>query len=93
MQQLSIDFFWPLTEQVPLDLDYSDCEKPQLSTPIVIGDGTGFTLINSNNVDSITVCTSNLTIDADTTVMKMKNKPNIIRRGLYNALGLKWELR
>ena len=30
MHQLSIDFFWPLTEQIPLDLDYTDCEKPKL---------------------------------------------------------------
>lgn len=27
MQQLEIKFFWPLTEQVPLDLDYSPCEN------------------------------------------------------------------
>ena len=26
MYQLSIDFFWPLTEQISLDLDYTPCE-------------------------------------------------------------------
>jgi hypothetical protein len=29
MQQLEIQFFWPLTEQIPLDLDYSPSIKYQ----------------------------------------------------------------
>ena len=33
-KQLQIEFFWPLTEQVPLDLDYTDCVKPQYTTAI-----------------------------------------------------------
>lgn len=32
MQQLQIEFFWPLTEQIPLDLDYTDCDKPKVWT-------------------------------------------------------------
>jgi len=28
--QTEIKFFWPLTEQMPLDLDYYECEKPKL---------------------------------------------------------------
>lgn len=34
MTQLEIEFFYPLTEQLSLDLDYSNCEKPKLFTPI-----------------------------------------------------------
>lgn len=30
MHQLEIQFFYPLTEQIPLDLDYSDCEAPKV---------------------------------------------------------------
>jgi hypothetical protein len=30
MKQLEIEFFWPLTEQIPLDLDYTQPEKPSL---------------------------------------------------------------
>ena len=26
MQQLEIEFFWPLTEQIPLDLNYEGCD-------------------------------------------------------------------
>jgi hypothetical protein len=34
-----------------------------------------------------------LTIDSETTTIKVKDKPNIIRRGLLSAIGLKWELK
>ena len=27
--QLEIQFFWPLTEQIPLDLDYTECNQPK----------------------------------------------------------------
>jgi len=30
MYQTEIQFFWPLTEQIGLDLDYTDCEQPKL---------------------------------------------------------------
>ena len=32
MKQLEIQFFWSLTEQIPLDLDYTGCAK-QISIP------------------------------------------------------------
>ena len=30
--QLEIQFFWPLTEQIPLDLEYTEYAKPKIST-------------------------------------------------------------
>jgi hypothetical protein len=30
MYQQQIEFFWPLTEQIPLDLDFTESEKPKL---------------------------------------------------------------
>jgi hypothetical protein len=30
MQQLEIKYFFPLTEQIPLDLDYKLCEPPKI---------------------------------------------------------------
>lgn len=29
MTQQEIQFFWPLTQQIALDLDYTDCNRPQ----------------------------------------------------------------
>ena len=51
MQQLEIQYFFPLTEQIPLDLDYSECDKPKLyytipnggtSGQVLMSGGTGF---------------------------------------------------
>lgn len=93
MQQLQIDYFWPLTEQIPLDLDYTGCERPKLTTNI-IGDGSiGYTLNSGWSTGAISVVASNLSLDVDTTTVKMKEKPNLCRRTLYKCLGLKWELK
>lgn len=90
MNQLQFEFFWPLTEQIPLDLDYSECHKPQLSIPITTGQT--YTIANGGILNT-TITASHLTIDSETTTIKVKNKPNIIRRGLLSAIGLKWELK
>ncbi|CAB5221977.1 hypothetical protein UFOVP242_191 [uncultured Caudovirales phage] len=90
MKQLEIEYFWPLTQQIPLDLDFTDCEKPRLSTfvtdPMI---SNGFLISNGSTNSYIT--TGKLSIDADTTTIKVSEKPNIIRRGLFKALGVKWE--
>jgi hypothetical protein len=89
MNQLQFNFFWPLTEQIPLDLDYTDCAKPQVSTPII----NGIYALHNGGTAYTTITASHLTIDSETTTIKVKDKPNIIRRGLLNAIGLKWELK
>ncbi len=93
MNQLQFQFFWPLTEQIPLDLDYTDCARPQLTYPTSLNSSQGFTFIGNGGVGAVSITSSHLTIDSETTTIKVKNKPNIIRRGLFNALGLKWELK
>ena len=91
MNQLSIVYFWPLTEQIPLDLDYSDCKKPQLTMPIGVG---GTTVAINNGWNGITTfAAARLQLDVDTTVIKSNTKPPLIRRGLYKLLGLKWEIK
>ena len=90
MRQLEIEYFWPLTEQMPLDLDFTDCEKPKLSTfnigPMI---SNGFLISNGSTNSYIT--TGKLSIDADSTIIKVAEKPGILRRGLFKALGVKWE--
>jgi hypothetical protein len=89
MQQLDFTFFWPLTEQVPLDLDYTECEKPKLYTNLLTS-GSGY-IISNGGTTSNYITASNLTIDVASTTFKLTEKPNIIRRGLLNILGVKWE--
>ena len=89
MRQLSIDYFWPLTEQIPLDLDYTDCAKPQLTMPI----NSGQFVIANGGTWTTTIVASNLSLDVDTTTIKMKEKPGLCRRTILKCLGLKWEIK
>ena len=91
MRQLDIEFFWPLTHQIPLDLDYYECEKPKhyITHPM-----SGTFLISNGGISGTTssyLSAGNLFVDVDSTVFKMTEKPNIIRRMLLSTLGLKWE--
>jgi len=90
MQQLSIDYFWPLTEQIPLALDYTDCGKPKFSMPSV---DTGQFVISNGGTWTTSIVASNLSLDVDTTTIKMKEKPGLCRRTILKCLGLKWEIK
>lgn len=89
MQQLEISFFWPLTEQVPLELDYSNCEKPKLYSNNIIGTNGSYGFNTGSTYTTQIV--GNFSIDADKTTFKTSKKPNIIRKMLFNAMGIKLE--
>ena len=88
MRQLEIRYFWPLTEQIPLDLNYENCEKLKLTVSAT--DGQTLT-INDGGTLVTTITASHLNLDIDTTVVKVKEKPNLCSRIIYKCLGLKWE--
>ena len=84
MKQIEIEYFWPLTQQIPLDLDF----PPSISTYIPsMTAGTGLYSIGTSSTN----ITGKLSVDIGSTVFRVDKKPNIIRRGLYKALGVKWE--
>jgi hypothetical protein len=96
MQQLNIEYFFPLTEQIPLELDYTDCAKPKLWTTtgttmsgLVFG-GTGATTWTtmSNNLGN-----PSFTINVDQMPITIisKKKPNFVKQFIYKALGMKWK--
>jgi hypothetical protein len=49
MYQQEIKFFWPLTEQIPLDLDFSESEKPMVWYTTELLGGTGMTLMSTGS--------------------------------------------
>lgn len=84
--QQEINFFWPLTEQIPLDLDYAPCEPPK----ILVNYDTGVTFTTYptttgswGTVGAVTIKTTSLTIET----------PNMpwYRKAAYKLLGFKWE--
>lgn len=92
MYQQEIRFFWPLTEQIPLDLDYTDCNRPQLNYPLdgLVNSGQTYTFA-TGGTGYTSITAAHLSLDIDTTTIKVNEKPNLCRRVLYKCLGLKWE--
>ena len=91
MRQVEIQYFWPLTEQLPLDLNYEGCSKPSLTYPTE-NNGLTYT-IASGGTWSTCLVASNLTLDVDTTTVKLKEKPGLCRKTILKCLGLKWEVK
>ena len=99
MQQLEIQYFFPLTEQVPLDLDFKPCldyaeeqRKKQIYTGYTLnswnaGTGTTWTTI-SNNIGSPSFT---INVDAMPITVISKKKPNFIMRFIYKSMGMKWK--
>jgi hypothetical protein len=98
MYQTEFKFFWPLTEQPELDLDYSECEKPKFYWPdsgittFSGTDGLSYTL-GTNQPSLFSVSASKLQIDTDTTVFYTKEEPPFYRKWLLKLLGIKWEVK
>ena len=96
MQQLSIDYFWPLTEQIPLDLDYTECKLSSIymSEGSSAKFGTGSTLtVNATGTSWVTINSSRLDLDVEQTTIITKSKPPLYRRALYKLMGISWKLK
>jgi len=96
-KQTEIQFFWPLTEQMPLDLVYDD-SKPQSSVYMSEGStaifGTGSTLaIGATGTSWVTINSGRLDLDVEQTTILTKSKPPIYRRVLYKLMGISWKLK
>lgn len=87
MYQQEIQFFWPLTEQMQLDLDYSVCIKPNLTTSIGLVSGVTCSL----HTGSWATTTSSFTLRENETTMIVMKKPNLLRKFVFKLLGFKWE--
>lgn len=93
MKQLEIQFFYPLTEQISLDLDYTPCEEylkakiNETSSINILSTGSISYALTGSNI------TSSFVIDKDTNpvTIRTQKKPNIIERAIYKSLGFKWE--
>jgi hypothetical protein len=103
MQQLNIEYFFPLTEQIPLELDFTLTEKyildkraEQLQNSTVIsgsyllsagGTGTTWTTISTN----LGSPSFTINVDAMPITIISKKKPNIIMKFIYKSMGMKWK--
>lgn len=92
MHQQEIQFFWPLTEQIPLDLNYRECNQYQISCSSAnIGSGAVLSVAIANGSTSWTP--SSIKLQENHTTMVVLKKPNFIRKFLFKTLGIKWEIK
>lgn len=85
MHQQEIQFFWPLTEQIPLDLDYAPCEPPK----VLVNYDTGVAFATYpttsawSSIGTVTIKTTELTIET----------PHMpwYRKLAFKLLGFKWK--
>lgn len=104
MQQLCIEYFFPLTEQMDLELDYKRCNefeeekrKAWIANSVIGGTGT-YLMSGSNGVAWATVASNiepSFTIDIDQMPITIRSteKPNFFRRYIYKILGMKWKAK
>jgi hypothetical protein len=98
MQQLSIEYFFPLTEQLSLELDYKPCadydeskRKESVYTGYKLNSwnaGTTWATI-SNNIDNRSFT---IHVDQCPIIIVSKKKPNFIKQSIYKSLGIKWKI-
>ena len=95
MKQLELEIFFPLTEQIPLDLDYGPTHLYFRAKGIagthgmpILGSKYEFTTVPTTT----TFAAQHLTIDVQSTTIKTKTKPPLYRRLAYQLIGLKWEI-
>ena len=87
MTQLEIKYFFPLTEQLSLDLDYSNCEQPKMWNTITMPlvDGKGLTLMVSNGEIAWSQRIGDWEIPSE------KTRPNKLQKFMMKYLiGWKW---
>jgi len=102
MKQLEIEFFWPLTEQIPLDLDFTPSieynREMSRRNPVwhASWQATGISPIFISGELS----TANLVIKSGDSVgmlnigsiqVSLQSKPKLYQKILYKLLGFKWE--
>jgi hypothetical protein len=93
-RQTEIEFFFPLTEQIPLALDYTDCEKPKLS---VVSEGTEFIITpptwTTNIAPSLSVQPSNPVgqLNIGGISVGLEKEPKWYQKVLYKLLGFNWK--
>jgi hypothetical protein len=99
-RQSEILFFWPLTEQIPLGLDYNGCEKPKITVPTITTiDGFTGTFSISNSTWSTNIAPT-LSVQPQNSVgqlniggisVGLEKQPKWYQKVLYKLLGFNWK--
>ena len=84
VQQLELKFFWPLREQIPLDLE----ELPQAKSLTALAVPSGSYLVANGGISaSWDIGTPSINIDE--TLFHTRAEPTLVQRWLYRLLKLR----
>jgi hypothetical protein len=98
IHQLEIVFFFPLTEQIPLGLDYTGCEKPKITVSLDNGT-TSFYLAptwgTTNIAPTLSVQPQNSVgqLNIGGIEIGLEKEPKWHQKVLYKLLGFNWKDR
>jgi hypothetical protein len=96
-KQIEITFFWPLTEQIPLELDYAGCAKPPTVSPYYFNTNgittwtTGTTAISPQPQLTITPNNPVGTLSIGGVNIGLEKKPTWLQKQLHKLLGFNWK--
>lgn len=98
-RQQEIQFFWPLTEQIDLGLDYNGCDTKESKGLVYSGGSTGITLAVEPGtwVTNIAPTLSVSPTDAVGTLsiggvnVGLEKEPSWLQKVLYKILGFNWK--
>ena len=97
MQQLEIQYFFPLTEQIPLDLDYTESNAYADKKQQEMWSANTITISNGSTIgySFVSAIEPSFTIDVDQVPITIvsKDKPNFVKRWIYKTLGMKWKAK
>jgi hypothetical protein len=102
MTQLEIQFFWPLTEQIPLDLDFTpsiEYNREMRNTSVLLPlsypvttNSTQTTWFNTTKADFVITSANSVgMLNIGAMKVSLQSKPKLYQRILYKLLGFKWE--
>ena len=95
-RQTEIEFFFPLTEQIPLGLDYTGCEKPKLSVSLDSGT-TSFYLAptwgTTNIAPTLSVKPQNSVgqLNIGGIEIGLEKQPTWYQKVVFKLLGFNWK--
>jgi hypothetical protein len=96
--QTSIEYFWPLTEQIGLDLDFEGCAKQNLYT--IDNVTTGALAFTGANWTTVSNVPAQLTVTPNNPIGELKigpinigleKEPSWYQKILYKLLGFNWK--
>jgi hypothetical protein len=89
--QTEIKFFWPLTEQMELDLEYGPTHLHYRAQGIAGTHSMPILGTVHEFVNYPTTWTTSINIDTNNIVVTSEKVPPLYRRLLYKLLGINWK--